>query len=78
MRAGETRQMEVLSRLAGLSAGPERERVATLQQIMADKAGLDVHMSVQRALRYWLMVHVPPAAMLLGLLVVHVFAVMYL
>ena len=45
---------------------------------MTEKAELDVHLSLQRALRAWLVLHVPPAIVLLGLLAVHVFAVLYL
>ncbi len=45
---------------------------------MTEKAELDVHLSLQRALRVWLVLHVPPAIALLGLLAVHIFAVLYL
>jgi hypothetical protein len=32
-------------------------------------------MSIQRALRYWIYLHLPPAIVLMGFLTVHVFAV---
>lgn len=55
----------------------DRDRVNELKAIVAQKAELDVHLSLQRALRGWLLLHVPPAIVLLGLLAVHVFAVLY-
>jgi hypothetical protein len=58
-------------------AAADRERVSELRTIVTEKAELDVHLSLQRALRVWLLLHVPPAIALLGLLAVHVFAVLY-
>ena len=56
----------------------DRDRAGELRALVAEKAELDVHLSLQRALRVWLLVHVPPAIALLGLLGVHIFAVLYL
>ena len=56
----------------------DRDRVGELRAIVTEKAELDVQLSLQRALRVWLMLHVPPAIVLLGLLAVHIFAVLYL
>ena len=55
----------------------DRQRVNGLRAIVSEKAELDAHLSLQRALRTWLWFHVPPAIALLGLLTVHVFAVLY-
>ncbi len=65
--------LEVLER-----AVSEQDRIDELRAIVREKAELDVHLSLQRALRAWLVLHVPPAIVLLGLLAVHVFAVLYL
>jgi hypothetical protein len=71
-----------LERYAGPLAVFERladpVRVQHLRAILAEKAELDVHLSLQRALRTWVLLHVPPALALIGLLVVHIFAVLYL
>jgi hypothetical protein len=56
----------------------DRDRVGELRAIVTEKAELDVQLSLQRALRMWLLLHVPPAIVLLGLLAVHIFAVLYL
>jgi len=77
MTAGRARQAELLSRIARYLADLDRDRIVALDGIVNDKFDLDVHMSVQRALRTWLVAHIPPAIALLGLLVVHVFAVLY-
>ena len=56
------------------------ERVSGLRDLTAlvnEKLDLDVLMSLQRVLRAWLVTHIPAAVVLLGLLVVHVFAVVY-
>jgi hypothetical protein len=59
-------------------AVPDPVRVSELRAIVTEKSELDVHLSLQRALRGWLLLHVPPAVLLLGLLAVHVFAALYL
>ena len=55
----------------------DRQRLDSLRAIVTEKAELDVHLSLQRALRAWLVLHVPPAILLFGLLAIHVFAVLY-
>jgi hypothetical protein len=78
VRTGRTRQIEPLEKLARFVDEPERGRLAALEGLVNDKLDLDVHLSVQRVMRSWLVLHVPPAILLLGLLAVHVFAVVYL
>jgi hypothetical protein len=43
-----------------------------LQAIADKKMELDIHYSLQRVLRVWIPLHVVPAIVLMGLLVVHV------
>lgn len=72
-------RMRYTGPLEGLErAVADRQRVGELRAIVTEKAELDVHLSLQRALRAWLVLHVPPAILLLGVLAVHVFAVVYL
>ena len=56
----------------------DRERLRDLMTIVSEKLDLDAHMSLQRVLRAWLVLHIPAAMALLGLLAVHIIAVVYL
>jgi hypothetical protein len=78
LRGNRRRTIEPLSRIEGYVDEGDRDRLRALTTIVNDKLDLDVHASVQRALRFWLYTHVPPAMLLLALLVVHVAAVVYL
>ena len=51
----------------------EKAKVDDLMSLYTEKIELDAQWSVQRVLRLWLWLHVPPAALLMGLLVIHVF-----
>ena len=44
---------------------------------MRTKLELDVHRTLQRPLRWWLYVHVPPSVLLLALVAVHLVTVLY-
>jgi hypothetical protein len=72
------RRLEPLSQLDPFLEGADRERFEAVSNIVRDKLDLDAHMSLQRALRTWLIAHVPAAALLLALVTVHFFAVVYL
>jgi len=77
VRGERARLLEPLARMTAFVDEADRGRLADLQTIVQDKLDLDSHMSLQRALRLWPIAHVPPAILLLGLLLVHVFAVVY-
>jgi hypothetical protein len=66
-----------IDRLRPFAGGAERQRLADLASILQDKADLDAQLSLQRLLRGWLLIHVPPAVLLIGVLVVHVAAVVW-
>jgi hypothetical protein len=76
-QAGRMRYAGPLDLLARVTPEQQRDRIDNLRVIVTEKAELDVHLSLQRALRAWLILHVPPAMMLLALLAVHIFAVLY-
>jgi hypothetical protein len=78
LRGNRARTIEPLTRFDQYVEESDRDRLRALTTIVNDKLDLDVHASVQRALRFWLYTHVPPAMLLLALLVVHVAAVVYL
>lgn len=77
IRQSRTRQLEPLTRLEAFVDDRDRERLRDLTAVVGEKLDLDAHLSLQRAMRVWLYAHVPAAMLLLGLLVVHVFAVVY-
>lgn len=64
-----------LIRLRSFLGAADQARVDDLATIIQDKADLDVHLGLQRVLRGWLVLHVPPAILLLGLIAFHVLAV---
>ena len=67
-RRSRARLIEPLTRIETFVEEADRERLRDLTAIVNEKLDLDVHLSLQRALRLWLVTHVPPAMLLLGLL----------
>ena len=59
--------------LARALAGEERSKLDRLEQMFKAKLELDAHYSLQRALRWWLMAHVPVATILVLLVTIHVY-----
>ncbi len=72
------RRMVPLRHVSQFLADDEKARLDDLQAIFGEKTELDAHLSLQRALRLWVRLHVPPAMLLMGLLAVHIVAVLYL
>jgi hypothetical protein len=77
IRQARVRQLEPLTRIESFVEGADRDKLRDLTAVVNDKLDLDVLMSLQRVLRAWLVTHIPAAVVLLGLLLVHVFAVVY-
>jgi hypothetical protein len=78
VRDSRARLLEPLTRIEAFVDEPDRERLRDLAAIVSEKLDLDAHMSLQRALRAWLVLHIPAAMALLGLLAAHIIAVVYL
>ncbi len=55
----------------------EQNTLRELQDIYRTKLEMDAHFTLQRALRWWLYLHVPTSLLLLTLLAVHIFSVLY-
>ncbi|NNF03397.1 MAG: hypothetical protein HKN17_02925 [Rhodothermales bacterium] len=55
----------------------ERERLDELREIHRSKLEMDAHYTLQKALRYWLVLHVPVSIVMIALLGVHIFSVLY-
>jgi hypothetical protein len=72
VRAGRERALEPFRRIAPFVEAEEKPKVDDLMGLLADKMELDAQYSLQRLLRRWLLLHVPPAGLLMALLLVHV------
>jgi len=77
IRHARVRQLEPLTRIEPFVDGADCDKLRELKAVLNEKLDLDVLMSLQRVLRAWLVTHIPAAMLLLGLLVVHVFSVVY-
>jgi hypothetical protein len=73
VRAGRERALEPFRQISAYVAADEKSKIEDLMSLYTEKIELDAQWSVQRVLRLWLWLHVPPAAVLMGLLVIHVF-----
>jgi hypothetical protein len=74
VRGGRDRAIEPFRRISQFLDASEQAKVNDLIGIYIEKAELDAQFSMQRILRQWLVLHVPPAAMLMALLVIHILA----
>jgi hypothetical protein len=73
VRGGRERALEPFRRVAQFVEEGEKQRVTELMNIYTEKMELDAQHSLQGLLRGWLVLHVPAAGLLMGLLAVHVF-----
>jgi hypothetical protein len=73
VRADRERALAPFRQVSAYVTAEEKGKVDDLMSLYTDKIELDAQWSVQRVLRLWLWLHVPPAALLMGLLVIHVF-----
>jgi hypothetical protein len=73
VRADRERALGPFERMARFVEPEELPRVADLMSLFTEKLELDAHYAVQGLLRRWLLVHVPPAGLLLALLAIHVY-----
>ena len=76
-RGSSTFPLEELAYLRGLSEGEEKQRLQELEELLATKHDLDVHYTLQHALRVWLVVHLPASWLLLVAILVHIVSVLY-
>jgi hypothetical protein len=75
MPAGSPAALKAVSVIQAGAGAADRDRVTALDVIVRDRIAIEDHLAVQRLLRGWLWLHVPPAIVLLGLLALHVLAV---
>lgn len=74
---GGGKRSAAFAHLRGFLNDDDRERLATLERLLATKRALDAHYTLQWLLRAWLVLHVPTSLALLALVVVHIASVLY-
>lgn len=74
VRGGRERALEPFRRVSQFLDDAERARMADLINVYTEKLELDAQYSLQGVLRGWLVLHVPAAGLLIGLVAVHIFA----
>ncbi len=77
VRGGRERRLAPFVRMAPFLAEEERPRLEDLKAIFAEKLELDAHYSLQRILRVWAVIHVPPSVILFGLTLFHIGTSLY-
>lgn len=74
VRGGRERALEPFRRTQRFVEEADRPRLDDLMALYQEKLELDAHWSLQGILRRWLVLHVPAAGLLMGLLLAHVAA----
>jgi hypothetical protein len=69
-----SQEFEILKRTLPAESGPMLDEMFELH---GTKLQMDLHYTMQRVLRVWLYFHLPAAIVLIGLVVLHVFFVVY-
>ena len=75
--SGRERRLSAFHHIQAFIPDADRGRLADLQTLVIEKMELDAHFTLQRLLRLWPIIHVPPAMFLLAAIAVHVAAVVY-
>jgi hypothetical protein len=70
------RRLAPIRSLQAFVSEAEQTRLEDLAAIVSEKYQLDVHYSLQRVLRKWLVLHVPVTYLFLGVLVLHIVLVL--
>lgn len=71
---GRSRQFDALG---AMLPAEERAKLSELRAMVRTKREIDAHYTLQKALRGWLLLHVPVSVVLLALLGFHIFTVLY-
>jgi hypothetical protein len=72
VRSGRDQRLAPFARLTPFLAEEERPRLQDLKALFTEKLELDAQYSLQRILRLWVYLHVPPSALLFGLMLFHI------
>jgi hypothetical protein len=77
VHSGREKRLATFEHIQSFVAPEEKEKLADLRSLVAEKIEIDAHYSLQRILRLWPLVHVPPAMLLMAAIIAHVAAVVY-
>jgi hypothetical protein len=77
VRSGRDRRLNAFTRLAPFLGAEERPRLDDMKAIVTEKLELDAQYSLQRILRLWTWIHVPPSTLLYGLMIFHIVTGLY-
>jgi len=77
VHSGREKRLATFDHIQAFVAPEEKEKLADLRSLVAEKIEIDAHYSLQRILRLWPIVHVPPAILLLAAVIAHVASVLY-
>lgn len=70
-------RLKQFDHVRNLLVAEEKEKLNQLEACYKAKLEIDAHYTLQRTLRWWMILHVPASLVLLVLLGLHVFAVLY-
>ncbi len=76
-RSGRDQRLAPFEHIQAFVGDDDKERLADLKSIVSDKLEVEAHYSLQRTLRVWPILHVPPAMLLLAFVAAHIVAVWY-
>lgn len=75
-RAERERRLAPFREVSTYLSDEDRGKLTDLQAIVSEKIELDVQYSLQRILKLWVPLHAVPSIVLMGLLVIHIVAVL--
>jgi len=76
-RTGRDQRLAPFEHIQSFVGDGDKDRLADLRSIVSEKLEIEAHYSLQRVLRAWPMLHVPPAMLLMAMIVAHIVAVWY-
>jgi hypothetical protein len=76
-RTGREQRLAPFDHIQSFVVDGDKERLADLKSIVTEKLEIEAHYSLQRILRAWPVLHVPPAIVLVAIMVVHIASVLY-
>lgn len=77
IHGGRDKQLAPFDHITAFVDDDDKSRLADLKTLVSEKIQIEAHYTLQRALRLWPLLHVPPAMLLLAAIVAHVAAVWY-
>lgn len=77
VHSGRDRRLAAFTHMQAFVTENDRGRLTDLQTLVTEKMELDAHYTLQRLLRLWPLVHVPPSIALLAAVAGHIAAVWY-